>query len=453
MLICSVIGQVSAGWINEAFLQIKHTSENKNGKENKNNGNSQLVYDHFGWAVSLHLSTLVVGAYGDSTAGTSAGAAYVFDRYNHDIYGWSCSQQLLPAKGNDYDAFGWSVSLFNNITAIGAYGYSTDEAVFSGAVYVFQRIGKSAMSNEENGRLQSWTQTSLLLPSDAHNNDFFGWDVALWNNLLAIGSHDWASEDTDEAPMGAVYTYSTGGLDMTDTPITQIHYWYLDQKMSSEDPSSRYFGNRISMSENNLLVGSFGDEYSVADNVGQAFLYTAMETKVLISEAVDGDETSSYDTQQLYTWTSAATLVPNTTEIGIDFGFSVDIDDVTAVVGAIRADGQAIDSGAVFVFIRTNTKFEYPMSERTYLALVSFLPIFFLTVFCIIGSTMACMKWKTNSPCLTLLEDFQEDGEDEEFDDEEMSEYYDSSAHSTMDSSVYSVTELISSGTRYTQQH
>ena len=466
---CIASIQVSAGWIEEAFLQVER-DENKNGKnDNKNDKNDQLVYDHFGWSVSLHQSTLLVGAYGDNTAGTSAGAAYVYDRHNHAIYGWSYSQKLLPAEGTEYAAFGWSVALYQNVSVVGAYGHSSGDFVFNGAVYLFQRIGasssaSSSSNSEENGRLQSWTQTTLLLPADGGNNDYFGWDVSLWRNLLAVGSRDWASQDTDETPTGAVYTYATNVVESIDRYITTIYQWHLDQKIVPKDSTTRYFGNCIAMSDQTLLIGSFGDEFSVAE-AGQAFIYTAMAADDLksstrmdeeeVADVVerveqDGEGSSGSTRQPLYRWTHVATLIPNTTEIGIDFGFSVDIDLVTAVVGAVRADGRATDSGAAFVFIMQNTKFEYPLSERTYLALVSFLPIFFLTIFCIIGSTsMICMSLKTNSTFLSLVDwadEGVEDNEEEDSDNEEDYEDADFSSHSssTMDSSVYSETELIS---------
>lgn len=407
-----------------------------------------MAYDHFGWSVSLHKSTVVVGAYGDSTQGTSAGAAYVFDRYNHEIYGWSCSQKLLPNDGSEYDSFGWSVSLHQNVTAIGAYGHSSSDLMFNGAVYIFQRVGQSYANPDDLGRLQSWTQTTVLLPTDGSNNDFFGWDVAICHNILAVGSHSWMSQETDDTPVGAVYTYSSPDLTgATDQYITQIFHWDFDQKLVPKEASTRYFGNSIALSENTLLVGSFGDEYSTSA-VGQASIYTATAIQN-VESGVDDDTGSSANNigsvfQQGYVWAIAAKLVPNTTEAGIDFGFSVDIDGVTAVVGAVRADGRATDSGAAFVFIKSNTKFIYPMSETTYLALVSFLPLFFLTVFCIIGSTMACMKLKTSSAFLTLV-DLQGDDDESDDDDIDFMAHNDSSMHShaTMDSSVYSETELI----------
>lgn len=440
------IDQVSAGWINEAFLQVERNIDNKNGK-NEDKNNHQLVYDHFGWSVSLYKSTLVVGAYGDSTAGTSAGAAYVFDRYNHVIYSWSCSQKLVPHDGAEYDAFGWSVSLYKNVTAIGAYGHSSSDLVFNGAVYIFQRMGQSRLHDDVD-RLQSWTQTAILLPTDGGNNDFFGWDVSIWRNMLAIGSHSWMSDMTDDTPIGAVYTYSSV-LAIDDPPsdqsITQIYFWEFDQKLVPKDSSTRYFGNSIALSENTLLVGSFGDEYST-DAIGQAFIYSATAVLTDSDDATSLEEDDGYGeaddegSHQRYTWVNAAKLIPNTSEVGIDFGFSIDIDDATAVVGAVRADGRVADTGAAFVFIKSNTKFVYPMSERTRLALISFLPIFFLCVFGIIGGTMACMKLKASSTFLTLV-DLQVDDDDSD-DDYDVGDF---STHSTatMDSSVYSETELI----------
>ena len=423
------------------------------GKDSKDNYNS-FVYDHFGWSVSLHRSTLVVGAYGDGTMGISAGAAYVFNRQDDKIYGWTCTQKLLPSDGSDYDSFGWSVSNYDNITVVGAYGHSSSDMVFNGAVYIFQRFG----TNHEDGttRLLSWSQTTVLLPIDASSNDFFGWNVAVWNNLVAVGSHHWQNHESDDSPKGAVYTYSTANFHVTSKSVTEIHLWHLDEKLLPKDSSTRYFGNSISMSDKTLVVGAVGQELST-NHIGRAFIYVAKEMPNSFNSIDTDDEVYNYDItdenngdwRPLYTWVFKASLLPNTTESGIQFGFSVDIDEATALVGAVRADGQAADTGAAYVFIKSNTKFEYPMSERTYLALVSFLPFFFLSVFCVIMVTMACMKLKASAAFMTLV-DLQDDDNDE-FEDSN----FDATAHSTstMDSSVYSETELIGKYRRHNIDH
>lgn len=75
-------------------------------------------YQMFGYAVCIHNSTIVVGAYGDSSSGSYTGAVYLFrktytgdqdpqaDNYRFDInissthYEWVEIQKLVPSKSH-----------------------------------------------------------------------------------------------------------------------------------------------------------------------------------------------------------------------------------------------------------------------------------------------------------------------------------------------------------------
>ncbi|MCA9275803.1 MAG: FG-GAP repeat protein [Phycisphaerales bacterium] len=86
----------------------------------------------FGYSVAISGSTAIVGAYEDDDNGEYSGSAYLFDT--------TTGQQiakLLPNDGGEVDAFGYSVSIHGTTAIVGAPG-NNDYGEDSGAVYVFE---------------------------------------------------------------------------------------------------------------------------------------------------------------------------------------------------------------------------------------------------------------------------------------------------------------------------
>jgi hypothetical protein len=150
--------------------------------------------------------------------------------------------------------FGLSVALWGDTLAIGAPNDSSgsvgidgeqndDSAPRSGAVYVFRRDGNS------------WKQEAYVKASNTGAEDNFGWDVALWNDTLAIsapgedssatGVNGEQNDDSTEHA-GAVYV-----LQRTGTSWVQEAYL-----KSSNTDAGDYFGYSLSLWENKLAVGA-----------------------------------------------------------------------------------------------------------------------------------------------------------------------------------------------------
>lgn len=123
--------------------------------------------DSLGYSVSISGdgNTVLAGAYGNDTKGTSAGAAYVYTRSGVT---WSQHSKLMLADGSAGDYFGHSVSISDNgsFCAVGAY-LDDDKGSGSGTVAIFKK----------NGAV--WEQTSKLLPADGAISDRFGYSVSL----------------------------------------------------------------------------------------------------------------------------------------------------------------------------------------------------------------------------------------------------------------------------------
>jgi len=97
----------------------------------------------FGGAVALEGDRALIGALG-SVGGTSAGAAYVFERSGSV---WTETAKLTPSDGAPFDAFGKSVSLSGDLALIGSSNEDEEGA------YVFDHAA-------------GWAEVQKLVPSD-----------------------------------------------------------------------------------------------------------------------------------------------------------------------------------------------------------------------------------------------------------------------------------------------
>jgi hypothetical protein len=372
--------QLSSGWNIESFLRLHSPIEQQqqqqgNGKDNRN-VQVEIVpkYDHFGWSLGLFESNLVVGAYGDDDQGTSSGAVYAFERVGGIRYQWTATQKLVPNDGSSYDNFGWSVAISHNTTVIGAYGDRTQNIIASGSVYLYQKFSTSSS-------LSLWTQIQKLVPYDSNTNGFFGWSVDIWKDLVAVGLKSSSDSTSTSSNVNGVYLYRHEDVQQDDDDDHQD--WRFESKLTP--PTNRIipnYGTSVSVSEDTVLVGAYRDlngaspssapslHVESGQQSGSAFVYTA------------SSQPSPVDKNKPINWNLLKELNSNhsTTERNMKFGSSVKVFGDILLVGAILGDGVAVDTGTVFVFIRSIdiSSLGHPLSERTYFTLVLFLPLLFL---------------------------------------------------------------------------
>ena len=149
--------------------------------------------DNFGFSVAIEGNTLVGGAlqYTPIISQPAYGAAYV---YEFNGSSWVSQGRLTASDGAQFDRFGYSVAVSNNVVAVGAREDDTAVGGDAGSAYIFTRSGTT------------WTQVQKLTPNDPFNGDRFGVSVALSSGNLVIG----AAEKALSSPsgQGAVYYFT-----------------------------------------------------------------------------------------------------------------------------------------------------------------------------------------------------------------------------------------------------
>jgi hypothetical protein len=214
----------------------------------------------------------------------------------------SCEQAKLSASdANADDRFGVSVAIDGNIAVVGAY-QNDSNGPDSGAVYVYELSGSQ------------WVQQQKLTASDASTGDQFGRSVAVYGNTIVVGSY------LDDNSIGSAYVFAcASGI------------WSQQQKLTASDANTAdKFGGSVSISNDTIVVGAYGDD----KYTGSAYVF-----------ARNGP---AWSQQQKLTASDAAT--------GDYFGCSVAVDDNTIIIGACNRDHSGCqDAGSAYVYERQGT--------------------------------------------------------------------------------------------------
>lgn len=217
------------------------------------------VSDEFGIPVAMEGNVIIVGAYRDDDNGTNSGSAYIFE---FDGANWNETQKLTASDGAIEDGFGGHLSISGNVFAVSAY-QDDDNGVNSGSVYVFSNNGST------------WMQTQKLIASDGVSEDRFG-NVFILNNTIAIGA---PGSTTDPR---AAYIFEFDGASWNET-----------QKLTASIGNPLYdFGRDITMTGNNILVGSPG--YSGKTGAVYSYFPDCIEN-LEICDGLDNDCDGSTD--------------------------------------------------------------------------------------------------------------------------------------------------------------
>jgi len=181
------------------------------------------INDTFGWSVGVSGDTIVVGAPGDSDAGTMTGSAYVF---RHTDGSWSLDTKLLKPGMAGADCFGWSVAISGETIVVGVPGDDT-AANGAGAAWVFDG--------------PSWFAVATLLASDGVAWEHFGEAVAIDGDAIVVGS---ARHSHSGVACGSAYVFR-------GPPWIQE-----DELLPPGGEEDDFFGMSVDISNDTVLVGA-----------------------------------------------------------------------------------------------------------------------------------------------------------------------------------------------------
>ena len=215
---------------------------------------------------------------------------------------WNLEAHLTAGIPNNGDEFGSSVAIAGDTLLVGApWSLGT-----KGAAYVFVRDGTS------------WTQQAKLFPSGpGHNNELFGFSVAVEGDTALIGARHLAGGT------GAAYVWVRSGTT-----------WSEQQELTASEGGDG-FGNSVALSGDTALIGVREDTLHGFSDAGSAYVFVRSGT----------------------TWSEEQKLIASDHEVFDYFGGSVALEGDTALIGAIGGDnlGPSKYAGAAYVFVRNGT--------------------------------------------------------------------------------------------------
>jgi hypothetical protein len=301
-----------------------------------------MDFQYFGTSVAIDENTAVVG---DRTRG----AVNVFERSGTV---WTRTAILRPPPDQAPRRFGENVAVSGNLIAISDTGDASRargvggnpgnlDAPFSGAVWVYRRKG-------------NWTLDAYIKASNSEAFDFFGTDLVLSGNMLAVVSQDDSNatgvdgDQTNNAAdqAGAVFVFERSGGRWTQRA-------YLK---ASNTEARDAFGSGLALAGDTLAVGAALED---SDATG-----------------VDGDQQSNATESSgaVYvfrragaSWSQEAYIKASNPDVFDLFGGDLALFGDRLAVGAFREassavgiDGDQLDnsaeaSGAVYLFEREGT--------------------------------------------------------------------------------------------------
>lgn len=202
--------------------------------------------DQFGLSTAISGNTAIVGAY-------QRGAAYIFERDFDGGRFWGETKKLFPTEGITNGRFGFSVAISGDTAIVGAYSDND----FKGAAHIFLR---------NQGGPNFWGNVKKLTPSDEGAYQYFGFSVAISNDIASVGAF------VGNNRKGASYLFgrNKGGADL----------WNEIKKLTAPDGMELdSFGRSIATSGDLTIVGAVTDD----NNKGSAYIFACEESTIAIT--------------------------------------------------------------------------------------------------------------------------------------------------------------------------
>jgi len=182
----------------------------------------------FGYSVSLHGDSLIVGAPIEDGSVDNSGAAYVFKR---SAGVWSASQTLVSTNTGSAGRFGFSVDIYDDLLVVGAPFDNNSQ----GAAFIFENTGNV---------VNPWVLEKTLVAPVRIAGDQYGAGVTIDRDLVVIGAD---TADTDgEAWLYGRHEDGTnqwGRIDHFNAPAGNV---------------AGEFGSALALDDYTLAIGSSG---------------------------------------------------------------------------------------------------------------------------------------------------------------------------------------------------
>ena len=251
----------------------------------------------FGWCVSIGSGKIVVGSPQDTTNGTDAGAAYIFDLDGNQL------AKITASDGAADDRFGISVGAGSGRIVVGAWE-NDDNGSASGSAYIFDldgneitkivasdaaaddkfgvsvaagsgRIVVGAYLNDDAGSASGsayifdldGNEITKIVASDAVGGDAFGYSVAVGSGRIVVGAF---GVDDNDSLSGAAYVFDLNGNQ-------------LSKILASDGAADDLFGWAVATESGKIVVGSYGST-GVAGVTGAAYIYTTPTQKHFLDQ-------------------------------------------------------------------------------------------------------------------------------------------------------------------------
>ena len=245
--------KVDGTWMGAAYIFVR--SGSTWAQQAKIEASDKERADTFGASVSISGdgNTAIVGAYGEDTGGSSAGAAYIFVRSGST---WTEQAKIMASDRQAGDLFGTSVSISEdgNTAIVGAY-YEDTGGNDAGAAYIFVRSGST------------WTEQVKIQASDKEAGDLLGISVSISGdgNIAIVGAR---GRDITPAASdaGAAYIFVRSGSTWTEQVKIQ----------SSDIEAGDLLGYSVSISgDGNTVIVVAISEDTGGDIAGAAYIFVA----------------------------------------------------------------------------------------------------------------------------------------------------------------------------------
>ena len=268
-------------------------------------------------------------------------------------------QELLAAPGAPGDLFGSATAVFGNVALVGAPAADVAGHADQGRVSVFVRSG------------DTWGPAGVLTAPDGTAGARFGASVAIHGDGIIVGA-------PGQDGSGAAYLFERT---TTGFPLRQ-------RVVGTDTAAADAFGFAVAIEGSTAIVGAEHDRVGTVAAQGSAYVFVAgpggtwsQQAKLVLPDgaaydsfgsavALSGaraligayrkDNGAAKDTGAAYVfdrdagaWALSAKLEAADAGIGDQFGFSVDIEGATAVIGSYLDDvGTQENQGSTYFYER-----------------------------------------------------------------------------------------------------